>query len=59
VEEIENTLTGETVVKMLLLCNELSFDICINKKDLYGEPQVGRRFKGVIWLQGYINFPAE
>ena len=59
IEEIENVLTGDTVIKMLLLCNELSFDVCINKKDLYGEPQVGRRFKGVIWLQGYINFPTE
>jgi hypothetical protein len=58
-EEIENIVTGETIVKMLLLCNELSFDVCINKNDLYGEPQVGRRFKGVIWLQGYINFPEE
>ena len=59
IEEIENIVTGETVIRMLLLCNELSFDICINKKDLYGEPQVGRRFKGVIWLQGYINFPED
>lgn len=58
-EEIENIVTGETVIKMQLLCNELSFDVCINKKDLYGEPQIGRRFKGVIWLQGYINFPAD
>ena len=59
IEEIENIVTGETVIKMQLLCNELSFDVCINKKDLYGEPQIGRRFKGVIWLQGYINFPAD
>lgn len=59
IEEIENIVTGETVIRMLLLCNELSFDVCINKKDLYGEPQVGRRFKGVIWLQGYINFPED
>lgn len=59
IEEIENIVTGETIIKMRLLCNELSFDVCINQKDLYGEPQVGRRFKGVIWLQGYINFPTE
>lgn len=59
IEEIENIVTGETIIRMLLLCNELSFDVCINKKDLYGEPQVGRRFKGVIWLQGYINFPED
>jgi len=58
-EEVENMVTGDIIVKMLLLCNELSFDICINKKDLFGEPQVGRRFKGVIWLQGFINFPEE
>ena len=30
----------------------------INDKDLYGHPQPGRRFKGVIWLQGIIRFPG-
>ena len=54
-----NDITGEKVYILTILCNELSFDVCINEKDLYGEPQVGRRFKGVIWLQGYINFPEE
>jgi hypothetical protein len=28
----------------------------MNKKDLLGEPAVGRRFKGNIWLQGMIDF---
>lgn len=42
---------------LLLYRNELTFDVCINIIDLFGEPQVGRRFKGVIWLQGFINFP--
>lgn len=54
-----NDVTGEKVYILTILCNELSFDVCINEKDIYGEPQVGRRFKGVIWLQGYINFPEE
>ena len=36
--------------------NDLLFDICINEKDLYGIPEVGRRFKGNIWMQGKINF---
>ncbi len=54
---VKNRATGEEVYQMTLYCNELSFDICINKEDLYGEPQKGRRFKGVIWLQGFINFP--
>ena len=42
---------------MNINCNELCFELCINEKDIYGEPEVGRRFKGYIWLQGYINFP--
>ena len=57
VREKVNRITGEQLVIMSLECNELTFDVCINRKDLYGEPAVGRRFKGVIWLQGYINFP--
>lgn len=52
-----NKITREEIYAMRLCCNDLEFDICINKKDLYGEPQVGRRFKGVIWMQGYINYP--
>ncbi|MEE1517216.1 MAG: DUF3881 family protein, partial [Lachnospiraceae bacterium] len=35
------------------------FDVCINKKDLLGEPEVGRRFKGSIWVQGYINYNSN
>ena len=57
VREKVNRITGEQLVIMSLECNELTFDVCIDRKDLYGEPAVGRRFKGVIWLQGYINFP--
>ena len=56
-EKISNTITNEELYRMKLLCNELTFDLCINEKDLYGEPAVGRRFKGIIWLQGYINYP--
>ncbi len=52
-----NKITGEEIYVMRINCNDLEFDICINRKDLYGEPQIGRRFKGVIWMQGYINYP--
>ncbi len=55
--EMENSFTKEKLYKLLLNCNELMLEICINQKDMYGEPQPGRRFKGQIWLQGYINFP--
>ncbi len=56
---LENILTKEHIYKLSICCNELVFDICINQKDLYGEPAVGRRFKGTIWLQGVINFPEN
>lgn len=53
----KNRLTGEEICILSLSCNDLLFDVCINKKDLCGEPLVGRRFKGTIWMQGVINFP--
>ena len=56
--KVKNELTEEYVYLMNIDCNELCFDLCINEKDIYGEPEIGRRFKGYIWLQGYINFPA-
>lgn len=52
-----NDVTGEEIYLLTVNCNELIFDICINTLDLYGQPETGRRFKGVIWLQGYINYP--
>lgn len=58
-KRVKNSLTGEEVYHMIISCNELMFDLCINVKDVFGEPEKGRRFKGTIWLQGFINFPAE
>ena len=55
--KVKNNLTEEWIYIMNINCNELYFDLCINEKDLYGEPEIGRRFKGYIWLQGFINFP--
>ncbi|MBE5825367.1 MAG: DUF3881 family protein [Butyrivibrio sp.] len=54
---VENKFTGEFVYIMRINCNDLEFDVCINREDLLGEPAVGRRFKGNIWMQGYINYP--
>ena len=58
-KEEENYLTEETVVILKLVCNKLTFDICINKEDLLGEPAVGRRFKGNVWIQGRINYSYD
>lgn len=54
---VTNAITAEQVYIMALNCNDLCFDVCINSADLLGEPAAGRRFKGIIWLQGHINFP--
>lgn len=51
-----NERTNEQMYSLLLECNDLKFQVCINKKDLQGEPLVGRRFKGVIWMQGMVEF---
>lgn len=56
-EYVTNNLTKERLCQMTINCNDLIFDICINELDLEGKPEVGRRFKGVIWMQGMINFP--
>ena len=54
-----NQVTGEQIYILTICANELTFDVAINIIDLFGEPQVNRRFKGIIWLQGFINFPEE
>ena len=53
----ENELTHEKLWMMRVECNELQFDVCMNEKDLFGEPAVGRRLKAIIWLQGIVNYP--
>lgn len=54
---VRNGFTGEEIFLLKICCNELTFDVAINIIDMLGEPKVGRRFKGTIWLQGFINFP--
>ncbi len=54
---VRNKITGEEIYLLKICCNELTFDVAINIIDMLGEPQIGRRFKGTIWLQGFINFP--
>lgn len=55
VNYIENNITQKRICVMTIDTNDLIYDICINEEDLLGEPAVGRRFKGNIWMQGYIN----
>ena len=56
VEQRAEEGTGEKLYQRTINCNDLIFDICMNQEDLMGIPEVGRRFKGIIWLQGSLNF---
>lgn len=53
---LQNSVTEENVYALDLICNDIHFSLCINEKDLLGEPQVGRRFKGNVWMQGSIKY---
>lgn len=53
-----NCFTKDKIYLLRVECKEIIMDVCINEKDLLGEPQEGRRFKGVIWLQGRLDYPA-
>ena len=56
VSENINTITGEEICIMDVVADDVLFNVCINRRDLMGEPEIGRRFKGVIWMQGYVSF---
>lgn len=54
IAQCRNKLSGDEIYKMKVECNNILFDVCINAKDLIGEPQIGRRFKGNVWMQGSV-----
>lgn len=51
----KNTITNEEIYILKLSYNGIIITTAINKADIVGEPLVGRRFKGTIWLQGKIK----
>lgn len=53
---IENEETEEELYIMNLEVNDLRFDLCVPVSRVVGEPAIGRRFKGNVWMQGRINF---
>lgn len=59
VELRENNKTHEKIYVMSVESNGITLDVCINEKDLLGEPAPGRRFRGVIWLQGLVHFEEK
>ena len=55
---VRNPYTLDRIHILAIRCSGIEFTVGINDKDLYGKPEPGRRFKGVIWLQGMIHFPG-
>ena len=56
INHAKNMITGENMWILSVNSKDILYDVCINEKDLIGEPQIGRRFKGKIWMQGLIKF---
>lgn len=56
VDMVKNRYSGEAIYILEVDCNDFEVSIGINIEDLTGEPQVGRRFKGSIWLLGQVYF---
>lgn len=50
----KNSHTGEGIYCFNICCNDMIFDVCINEKDLMGQPEIGRRLKANIWMQGNV-----
>lgn len=55
-EQITNEFSDELVYNLTVVCNDITIDVAINSLDLEGEPEIGRRFRGIIWLQGMVEF---
>lgn len=55
---VRNPYTLDKIHILTVCASGVEFTLGINDKDLYGQPAPGRRFKGVIWLQGIIHFPG-
>lgn len=56
VQKVKNIITGEDVWNLKVCANDMVLHVVINALDLNGEPAVGRRFKGSIWLMGRTEF---
>ncbi len=56
VKEVTNILSQKIIYNITVECNNIFLNVFISKDDITGEPVVGRRFKGIIWLQGFVNF---
>jgi hypothetical protein len=54
--KVKNQYTGESVWQMQIESCDVYYELCINESKLRGVPEPGRRFRGMIWLQGQVGF---
>ena len=59
IETVVNELTREEILLLTVESYDLTFRVGINRMDLLGEPAIGRRFKGEVWLQGLVEFSCR
>lgn len=59
IEEEVNEDTEDEIYVMVLKCKKTKLTFVINKKDVLGEPKIGRRIRARIWLQGKIDFDKQ
>ena len=55
---VSNQYTGEQIVLLQINCNDLLITISIHRDDLLGEPILGARFKGIVWMQGNADYDS-
>lgn len=53
---VRNLYTNELMYQMQVETCDVKLDVCINADSLEGVPKAGRRFRGLIWLQGSVDF---
>lgn len=53
-----NSVTQEEIYILTVEASDITFRVGINRTDLLGEPEVGRRFKGKVWMQGIVKFES-
>ena len=55
IKEETNSMTGENIMILQVESNDITLTVGIKKEDLQGEPEIGRRFKGNVWMLGNIK----
>lgn len=55
IKEEKNFISEENLTILQLESNNIKLTVAMKKEDLQGEPVIGRRFKGNVWMLGYVN----